>query len=89
MVARYREGGYEAIGPRSRASHRIPHRTSPEIEDRIVVLRKQLTDGGLDAGAATIHYHLSQEGAPVPSLATIWRVLRRRGFVTPQPHKRP
>jgi hypothetical protein len=26
---------------------------------------------------------------PHPSIATIWRVLRRRGFVTPQPHKRP
>jgi transposase InsO family protein len=25
----------------------------------------------------------------VPSVATIWRVLSRRGFVTPQPHKRP
>ena len=24
-----------------------------------------------------------------PSVSTIWRVLRRRGFVTPQPHKRP
>ncbi|MGH9252199.1 MAG: IS481 family transposase [Acidimicrobiales bacterium] len=26
---------------------------------------------------------------PVPSVATIWRILTRRGFVTPQPHKRP
>ena len=25
----------------------------------------------------------------VPSVATIWRILTRRGFVTPQPHKRP
>jgi transposase InsO family protein len=25
----------------------------------------------------------------VPSLATIWRILTRRGFVTPQPQKRP
>jgi transposase len=24
-----------------------------------------------------------------PSVATIWRVLDRRGFITPQPHKRP
>ena len=27
--------------------------------------------------------------ASVPSVATIWRILTRRGFVTPQPHKRP
>ena len=25
----------------------------------------------------------------VPSISTIWRVLKARGFVTPQPHKRP
>src|SRR3954451_828367 len=25
----------------------------------------------------------------LPSVSTIWRVLTRRGFVTPQPHKRP
>ena len=27
--------------------------------------------------------------AALPSIATIWRNLSRRGFVTPQPHKRP
>jgi len=25
----------------------------------------------------------------VPAVATIWRILSRRGFVTPQPQKRP
>ncbi len=25
----------------------------------------------------------------LPSVSTIWRILTRRGFVTPQPHKRP
>ncbi len=89
VVGRFREGGYEAIKPRSRAPHRVPQRIPAEVEDRIVALRKQLTDRGLDAGAATIHYHLSQQEGQVPSVATIWRVLRRRGFVTPQPQKRP
>ena len=37
----------------------------------------------------TIHYHLSLTHEQVPSVCTIWRVLRRRGFVIPQPHKRP
>lgn len=89
VLARYREGGEEAIRPRSKAPHRTPHRTAAELEDRIVEVRKGLTEEGLDAGAATIHYHLSQEGIAPPSVSTIWRVLRRRGFVTPQPHKRP
>jgi transposase InsO family protein len=89
VVARYRQGGEEAIGPRSRAPHRTPHRTAPELEDRIVELRKRLSEEGFDAGAATIHYHLGKENGSSPSVSTIWRVLRRRGFVTPQPHKRP
>ena len=89
LVGRYRVGGDEGLEPRSKAPRCIPHRTSAELEDHIVVLRKELADQGLDAGAHTIHYHLSQRLTVVPSVSTIWRVLRRRGFVTPQPHKRP
>ena len=89
LVGRYRTEGEAGLIPRSKAPHRTPHKISAELEDRIIVLRKQLTDAGYDAGAATIHYHLSLVCDDVPSIATIWRVLRRRGFVTPQPHKRP
>jgi transposase InsO family protein len=89
LVGRFRAGGYPAIVPRSRAPKRIPHRTRPEIEDEIVRLRKDLSDGGFDAGAETIHHHLSTRVDRAPSVSTIWRVLRRRGFVVPQPHKRP
>jgi transposase InsO family protein len=89
VVGRFREGGYGAIEPRSRAPRRIPHRTPDELEDEIVALRKELTDLGVDAGAETIAYHLSMRHERVPAISTIWRVLRRRGFVVPQPHKRP
>lgn len=89
VVGRFREGGYDAIAPRSRAARRVPHRTSDALEDEICSLRKELTDLGVDAGAQTIAYHLSLHHTRVPSIATIWRVLRRRGFVVPQPHKRP
>jgi transposase InsO family protein len=88
-VARFRAGGYEGLGPRSRAPHSIPHRTPEDLEDEIVALRKELTDLGVDAGAQTIAYHLSRRRDQMPSVSTIWRVLRRRGFVIPQPHKRP
>jgi transposase len=89
LVGRFRAGGYEALEPRSRAPHSIPHRTPGFMEDEIVTLRKELVDLGLDAGAQTIHYHLSLHHTQVPSVSTIWRVLHRRGFVIPQPHKRP
>jgi len=89
LVARYRQGGYEAIVPRSRAPNRVANRTPDEVEDRVVALRKRLTEAGFDAGALTIHHHLGLELDTVPSVSTIWRILRRRGFVIPQPHKRP
>ena len=89
LVGRFRAGGYSAIEPRSRAAKTIPHRTPDALEDEICALRKELSDLGVDAGAATIAYHLSRRHDQVPSVSTIWRVLRRRGFVVPQPHKRP
>jgi transposase InsO family protein len=89
LVGRFKAGGYPALEPRSKAPKRVPHRTAAEIEEAIVRLRKELSDQGLDAGAETIRYHLGRGAGPVPSVSTIWRILRRRGFVTPQPHKRP
>ena len=89
LLARYRAGGYDALTPRSKAAHTVANRSSAELEERIVRLRKELTDEGLDAGAQTIHYHLSLTDPSPPSTSTIWRILKRRGFVAPQPHKRP
>ena len=87
---RYAAGGLAALEAQSRAPHRVANRTPDLVEDAIVALRKELTDAGLDAGPATIGYHLEQRrGRPVPSGATIWRILHRRGFVTPDPSKRP
>jgi transposase InsO family protein len=59
------------------------------FEDEVVMLRKQLAEEGLDAGAVTIHWHLGRHHETVPSVSTIWRILKRRGFVNPQPQKRP
>jgi len=59
------------------------------VEEQIVALRKTLVEQGLDAGAHTIAFHLHQRHGSAPSPATIWRILSRRGFVTPQPQKRP
>lgn len=87
LLARYRrEAGLVA---RSRRPHRSPTRIADAHEEAIVALRKELTDAGFDAGTVTIHYHLSRRQAEVPSVSTIWRVLKARGFVVAQPHKRP
>ena len=89
LVARYQLEGEAAFEPHSRRPHSNPHRTPALVEDAIVALRKQLIDAGLDAGAETIAWHLHRQAGSSPSVPTIWRVLSRRGFITPQPHKRP
>jgi transposase InsO family protein len=87
---RYQADGLAGLEPRSRAPRTTPRRIGVDVEDAIVALRKELTDRGVDAGAATIHWHLRrQHRSVVPSEATIWRVLVRRGFVVAEPRKRP
>lgn len=89
LVARYEAEGQAAFDPRSRCPHTSPQRMPCAVEDAVVGLRKKLSEQGLDAGAETIAWHLRRQGSPTPSVATIWRILARRGFITPQPHKRP
>lgn len=87
---RYEAEGLDGLQPRSRAPRTSPHRVSAETEEAVVALRKELTDLGVDAGPSTIQWHLGRRGMrSVPSVATIWRVLVRRGFVVPEPKKRP
>lgn len=89
-VDRYRAEGLAGLEERSRRPHRSPTRISAEVEDRVVRLRKELLDAGLDHGATTIQWHLGREGVkPVPSVAGVHRILVRRGLVDPQPKKRP
>ena len=89
LVARFRAEGEAAYEPRSRRPHSNPRRIAEDVEDAIVALRKELAEAGHDAGAETIAWHLRKQRGAAPSVATIWRVLSRRGFVIPQPHKRP
>jgi len=87
LVRRYQTEGDAGLEPRSRRPRSNPNRTSHAVEDEIVTLRKDLVDQGLDAGAATIAAHLHRRHGSSPSVATIWRILVRRGFVTPQTPK--
>jgi len=89
LLRRYRLEGPAGLEPRSRRPHRSPTRIADVYEDEIVAVHKRLADDGLDAGAATIHYHLAQRYQAPPSISTIFRVLKARGFVALQPQKRP
>lgn len=97
LVKRFEAEGEAAYQPRSRRPRTSPQAVPSEVEEQILRLRKELSKQGLDAGAETIRTHLarrtprSQTSTPtrLPAVSTIWRILVRRGFVTPQPQKRP
>src|SRR4051812_8444960 len=89
LVQRYEAEGEAAFAPRSRRPVHSPNRTPAAIEEEIVEIRKALNHAGHEAGAATIAAHLERRHGTSPAVSTIWRILSERGFVTPQPHKRP
>jgi transposase InsO family protein len=89
LVQRYLAEGQAGLEPRSRRPRTSPQRTAQELEDEVVALRKDLDRDGHEAGAATIAFHFQQRHGVSPAVSTIWRILSQRGFVTPQPHKRP
>jgi transposase InsO family protein len=89
LLARYRQGGLQALEPRSRRPRSCSHQVGAETQALILKLRTELSGAGYDAGPHTISYHLATEVEPVPSVSTIWRILNRRGLIIPQPHKRP
>ncbi len=89
LVKRFNEGGYPALEPRSRRPHSCSHQTASNVQDQILQLRQELVAEGHDAGPDTIAHHLLGRVDKPPSVATVWRILKRHGLITPQPHKRP
>jgi len=92
-AARYRDAGLAGFEERSREPLSSPTRTPLRVEELLVGLREDLAAGGLDHGATTLQWHLGRHGemtgTKVPSVATIHRILVRRGLVEAAPHKRP
>lgn len=89
LLNAYRQGGLEALEPRSRAPKSSPHSIPDVVRERVIELRRRLVADGLDAGPHTIAWHLEQEGLRAPAPATISRIVSQAGLVTPQPRKRP
>ena len=87
---RFELEGLDGLRDRSRRPGVIPIATPAEVEDAIVRARKELADAGQFNGPFSIVDQLTADGVwPVPSRATIARILARRGLVRPQPRKRP
>jgi transposase InsO family protein len=89
LLARYRRDGPSALEPRSHRPGSCPHQVEQVVVDAVIELRAELSAAGLDAGPQTIRHHLAGRFDKAPSRATIWRILKRHGLITPEPHKRP
>lgn len=77
-LRRYVEAGAGGLHDRSRRPHTCPHRTSPEMEKRIIALR--LAHPG--KGAHVLHRMLLDQGySDVPAKSTLHTILKRNGLI--------
>jgi transposase InsO family protein len=89
LKARYEAEGETAFEPRSRRPKTSPRATPPATVGLVLLIREQLAERGLDAGAETIDWHLRHHHQVTVSRTTIHRILLRAGAVVPEPKKRP
>jgi transposase InsO family protein len=83
-LQRYRAGGVEAVAERSRRPLHSPTQTAPELESRILALRKVYPDWG----ARKLAVLLARQGIELPP-GTVHRVLLRHGLVREQDRHSP
>jgi transposase InsO family protein len=88
----YQTAGWDGLAERSRAPHRVPRRLSEAVRRQIMLARSALeaqaaTGVGLKyIGAPAVRTRLKeQECAPVPSIASIERVVQAAGMSKPRP----
>lgn len=89
LLRRHRLLGPAAFELASKAHHRDPNALDEETHENIASLRHMLSTQGLDAGAASIRFHLEKQFGAAPSLSSIWRSLRKQGLVEYSPKKKP
>ena len=91
LLRQWAREGTAAYYTKPSTPHGHPAATPPATIRAITALRTALTTQGLDAGPATIAATLAttRPELPIPSRATIARILQREGLITAQPRKRP
>lgn len=83
-LVRYAGHGLAALADRSSKPDRCPHQMAPEIEARIVALRRAHRGWG----PRTILNKLRRELEDVPSRSAIYRCLVRHRLIEPEPRRR-
>jgi len=85
-VARYEEGGPEALRDRSRAPHHRPNQVLEEIEQAILAVRGEYPHWGPLRLRAWLESEAPEIDWPAPS--TIGDILRRNGLTLPHTRRR-
>lgn len=89
-VSRFRAEGAEGFTRRSTAPRRRPTALSATAAEAVLRARKELDDEGRDNGPISIRWRLEDQAfLPLPSRASVYRILVQHGQITPQPRKRP
>src|ERR1035437_71084 len=77
-LARYEEGGLEALADRSHRPVSSPAQIDPRVESRVLELRRHHPSWG----QIRLEHQLRKEGfEPVPSASSIYRALKRHGLI--------
>lgn len=98
-VVRFRTYGVEGLFPDPRRPHRSPAKLPVELEDVLILIRKQEAGSGWDYGADAVLLRLEEQlehgtvewphDRPLPSRATINRVFDTRGQLEKVPQRQP
>ena len=84
-LRRYQAEGLEALTDRSHRPVSCPHQASPVVEAAVCQMRRDHPRWG----PLRIAFELERDGcAPVPSRATVYRILRRHGLVSARKRRR-
>ena len=84
-LRRYKQGGLDALADRSHRPRGCPHQLAATVEARLCELRRAHPGWG----PRRLGHELARQGVePLPSRATIYRVLVRNGLVEPQARRR-
>ncbi len=84
-VRKYKQSGLPGLTDRSHRPDSCPHRTAPEAEALVCELRRRHPGWG---PRRLVHELERRDITPVPSRATIYRVLVRNGLIEPGVRKR-
>jgi len=77
-IARYEEGGLPALADRSHRPHGCAHQIAPELEALICEIRRKHPGWG----PKRIEHQLARQGVdPMPSVASIYRCLKRHNLI--------